>query len=177
MVDALAGKIKQNGVTMLGHFSEEAVEAFIQMSCEDKGLDYSETFDFARCERPDGSFYGTRGMCKPPARATAKLPKGRNVGERNRAAREQKAIDKTSARMAGRPTGGSSWVQKGQEGKHPTAEKKGGALGGSGAKAAIEKAASRVKGSGGGALSDAQLRAIFAKTGGGKGRKGGMGRR
>ena len=61
---------------MLGHFSEEAVEAFIQMSCEDKGLDYSEIFDFRRCQRPDGTFYGTMGTCKPPAKEVPGLLTG-----------------------------------------------------------------------------------------------------
>lgn len=76
MVDALTGKNEQNEVTMLGHFSEEAVMAFIQMSCENKGLDYSETFDFRRCQRPDGTFYGTLGTCKPPAKEVPGLLTG-----------------------------------------------------------------------------------------------------
>jgi hypothetical protein len=162
---------------MLGYFSEESIEAFIQMNCEDKGLDYSETFDFARCQRPNGSFYGTRGMCKPPSKTVTTASKGRTVAERNRAARVNKAIEKTSARMSGKPTGGSSWIQKGQENKHLMGQKSDRVLGSSSAKSAINEAASKLKSGGGSSLSDAQLRAIFAKTGGGKGRKGGMGRR
>jgi hypothetical protein len=163
---------------MFGHFSEESIEAFIQMNCEEKGLNYSETFDFGRCQRPDGSFYGTRGMCKPPSKTVATLSKGRTVAERNRNARQQKAINQTMDRMKGKPVGGSSWVQKGQERKHLSGQKSDRVLGSSAAKDTIREAANRIKGSGGGGnLSDAQLRAFFAKTGGGKGLKGGFGRR
>ena len=158
---------------MLGHFSEEAVEAFIQMSCEDKGLDYSETFDFARCQRPDGSFYGTRGTCKPPARATKSLPKGRNVGERNRNVRAQTTIDKTANRLASKMGSNPKPASSGQrlDGKSAAdalARKK--SLQDMWDKGGSKKSSSS---GGGGGLSDAQLRAIFAKTGGGKGRKGG----
>jgi hypothetical protein len=156
---------------MLGHFSEEAVEAFIQMSCEDKGLDYSETFDFARCQRPDGSFYGTRGTCKPPAKATSKLARGRNVGERNRNARTQAASDKIANRLASKLGGNSKGASSGQrlDGKSAAdalARKK--SLQDMWNKGGSKKPSS----GGGGGLSDAQLKAIFAKTGGGKGKKG-----
>jgi hypothetical protein len=154
---------------MLGHFSEEAVEAFIQMSCEDKDLDYSETFDFARCQRPDGSFYGTRGMCKPPARATKSLPKGRNVAEKNRNAQAQKAIDKHAARLGGSSRPASSGQRlDGKSAAEALAKKKS-------LQNMWDKGGSKKSTPGGGSsgLSPAQLAAIWAKSGGGKGKKGG----
>jgi hypothetical protein len=160
---------------MLGHFSEEAIEAFIQMSCDDKGLDYSETFDFARCQRPDGSFYGTRGMCKPPAKATKNLPKGRNVGERNRNARAQKSINKIADRLSGKSKSASSGQKlDGKSAADALAAKK--KLQDTWDKGGSKKSTS---GGGGGGLSPAQLAAIWAKSGGGKGKglKGGFGRR
>jgi len=160
---------------MLGHFSEEAVEAFIQMSCEDKGLDYSETFDFTRCQRPDGSFYGTRGMCKPPAKATKSLPKGRNVVERNRNAQAQKAIDKHADRLNGKSKSAASGQRlDGKSAADALARKK--SLQDTWNKGGSKKAPSGGSGSG---LSPAQLAAIWAKSGGGKGKglKGGFGRR
>lgn len=51
-------------------------------------LRYSETFDsadFARCERPDGSIYGTRGKCR----------KGREAGTKTKS-KEQSAIEQLS---------------------------------------------------------------------------------
>ena len=160
---------------MFGHFSQETIELFVKMSCESKDLDYSETFDFTRCQSSDGSFYGTRGMCKPPSKPVGPA-KGRNVLERNRQTAEQTAIEKAKAKMAGKPVGGTSWVQKGQENKHgPQGQKSDRVLGSPAAKSAIEKAATNLKSNGGGdnksGLSDAQLAAIFAKLGrGGKGR-------
>ena len=156
---------------MLGHFSEEAIEAFIQMSYEDKGLNYSETFDFTRCQRPDGSFYGTRGMCKPPAKATKSLPKGRNVAERNRNAQAQKAIDKIANRLSGgsRPASSSQRLDGKSAADALAAKKK---LQDTWDKGGSKKSTS---GGGGGGLSPAQLAAIWAKSGGGKGKgmKGG----
>jgi hypothetical protein len=173
---------------MFGHFSDETLELFIKMSCEVRNLDYSETFDFARCQRPDGSFYGTRGLCAAPSKSVGPA-RGRNVLERNRLSNENKAIDKlkskmdsnpsTMGKMASKPPKGAAWVQKGQENKHgPQGQKSDRVLGSPAAKSAISKAATNIKSSGGGGnksgLSDAQLAAIFAKLG--KGGKGGKGR-
>ena len=61
------------------NFSEEALEAL----------------DFARCQRPDGSFYGTGGMCRKGSPAGAKekeAPKGRTKKESTlESTKEQKA--------------------------------------------------------------------------------------
>jgi hypothetical protein len=35
-----------------------------------------ETYDFARCVRPDGTYYGTRGKCIPPNKPAADVEKG-----------------------------------------------------------------------------------------------------
>lgn len=51
---------------MYGSFNEETLEAL------------SQILDFARCQRPDGSTYGSRGKCKqgvPVAAEPAKTPK------------------------------------------------------------------------------------------------------
>ena len=51
---------------MLGGFSEEALRLF-QLAASELAYEFSEegdTFDFARCQRPDGSFYGTAGKCR-----------------------------------------------------------------------------------------------------------------
>ena len=72
----------------LGGFSEEALQLF-QLAASEQGYDFSEegeTYDFARCVRPDGSAYGTSGKCRkgteeakgpkePKARKTASVSK------------------------------------------------------------------------------------------------------
>lgn len=161
------------GFNMLGSFSEKSIELFIEMSCESKGLDYSETMDFARCQRPNGSFYGTRGLCQPPAKVVSQTARGRNVGERNRNAREQAAINKLANKLAnqiGSKSGSASSNQRldGKSAADALAKRK--SLQDLWDKGGSKKSSSG--GGGGGGLSDAQLRAIFAKTGGGKGLKG-----
>jgi hypothetical protein len=49
-----------------GNFSEEALYAYAQLVTEHKGLDFAEggVYDFARCVRPDGTAYGTKGKCR-----------------------------------------------------------------------------------------------------------------
>jgi len=161
---------------MFGHFSEETLELFIKMSCEDKDLDYSETFDFVRCQSPDGSFYGTRGMCQPPSKQVGPA-RGRNVLERNRQASENKAIEKAKANMLGNKTTMGKLSKPEEKTVHKPLDngdrfkpKKANPFG-----SGPTKLLSNGSGSGGGGnksgLSDAQLAAIFAKLGkGGKGR-------
>jgi hypothetical protein len=57
-----------------GGFSEEAFEKYQRLLSEQEGVEFSEgeTYDFTRCMRPDGSFYGTRGKCKKGSEAGAK---------------------------------------------------------------------------------------------------------
>ena len=51
---------------MKGSFSEDALEQFARLAAEKQGLDFAEgeVYDFARCVRSDGSFYGTGGKCR-----------------------------------------------------------------------------------------------------------------
>jgi hypothetical protein len=70
----------------LGHFSEESVDKVSNIASN--VLNFSEgtkTFDFTRCQRPNGTFYGTKGKCK----------KGTEVG-----AKEVKKLDKEKLRGA-----------------------------------------------------------------------------
>jgi hypothetical protein len=50
---------------------------------EDAEVDMSE-FDFARCQRPNGTFYGTSGQCR----------KGTPVGAKEKKARSKKKVEK-----------------------------------------------------------------------------------
>jgi hypothetical protein len=61
---------------MLGGFSEEALQLF-QLAASEQAYEFSEgeeTYDFTRCMRPDGTFYGTGGKCKKGSDAGAKEP-------------------------------------------------------------------------------------------------------
>ena len=51
---------------MKGFVSEEALAEYSRLAAEKLGVDFAEgeVYDFARCMRADGSFYGTRGTCK-----------------------------------------------------------------------------------------------------------------
>ncbi len=65
---------------MKGFVSEEALAKYSSLAAEKLDLDFSEgeVYDFARCMRPDGSFYGTRGTCKkgsPAGEKEAEAPK------------------------------------------------------------------------------------------------------
>jgi hypothetical protein len=58
----------------LGSFNEESISLFKE-HFEDN-LEFSESTedfqDFARCQRPDGSFYGTSGQCRKGKETSAK---------------------------------------------------------------------------------------------------------
>jgi hypothetical protein len=54
---------------MFGSFSKESLEKFQEMQGLTSNQDFSEgLFDFTRCQKPDGSTFGTDGQCKPPNR-------------------------------------------------------------------------------------------------------------
>lgn len=59
-------------------FTEEALAAAKALAAlkysenEEDQLRFSEAYDFARCQRPDGSFYGTSGQCRKGKDAGAK---------------------------------------------------------------------------------------------------------
>jgi hypothetical protein len=59
-----------------GGFSEEAFEKYQRLLSEKEGVEFSEgeTYDFTRCMRPNGTFYGTRGKCKKGSETGAKEP-------------------------------------------------------------------------------------------------------
>jgi hypothetical protein len=64
---------------MLGGFSEEALQLF-QLAASEQAYEFSEgeeTYDFTRCMRPDGTFYGTGGTCKKGSNAGAKEPRAK----------------------------------------------------------------------------------------------------
>lgn len=50
---------------MRGSISEEALAEYSELVSEKLGINFSEgSYDFTRCMREDGSFYGTDGTCK-----------------------------------------------------------------------------------------------------------------
>ncbi len=68
-------------MTNLGGFSEEALQLF-QLAASERAYDFSEegeVYDFTRCMRPNGTYYGTRGQCKSGSQsgpAEVKAPAG-----------------------------------------------------------------------------------------------------
>jgi hypothetical protein len=56
----------------LGRFSDEAINAAKQLLSDSIEFSELETMDFGRCQRPDGSFYGTSGQCRKGKDAGAK---------------------------------------------------------------------------------------------------------
>lgn len=61
---------------MYGEFSEDALAKYQEVLnyLADRSTEFSEegTYDFTRCIRPNGSAYGTRGVCQPPNRVAPK---------------------------------------------------------------------------------------------------------
>jgi hypothetical protein len=90
---------------MLGGFSEEALQLF-QLAASEQAYEFSEgeeTYDFTRCMRPDGTFYGTGGKCKKGSDAGAKEkaePKTEG-GRKRRATAEGKAVAAQERKDAG----------------------------------------------------------------------------
>ena len=78
---------------MDGRFTEESLIEFSQEISDRYGLDYSEVedmvMDFARCQRPDGSVYGTSGQCR----------KGKEVGDKDVVGKDGKVKKKRKARF------------------------------------------------------------------------------
>jgi hypothetical protein len=60
---------------MQGSFSEDSLKIFHNLASQSQGLNYSESgtdsYDFTRCVRPDGTSFGTSGKCTPPNRQAA----------------------------------------------------------------------------------------------------------
>ena len=60
-----------------GEFSEESLNIYQTLlhSCAELLGDQAGVYDFARCIRPDGTAFGTRGKCLPPNKpAPTKAP-------------------------------------------------------------------------------------------------------
>ena len=62
-----------------GGFSEDSLDSY--QSLLSSLLDEEEVYDFARCVRPDGSFYGTRGRCMPPNKPAAVTETRGGIGQ------------------------------------------------------------------------------------------------
>jgi hypothetical protein len=60
-------------MSLLGGFSDDALQAYQELIAEQKSSDFSEgdAYDFTQCVRPDGSGFGTKGACKPPNKPAA----------------------------------------------------------------------------------------------------------
>lgn len=68
---------------MTGQFSEDSIANAVGLG----GEDFQGLFEFARCQRSDGSFYGTRGKCR----------KGKQAGKR------QQSVPKDRPRSESKP--------------------------------------------------------------------------
>jgi hypothetical protein len=80
---------------MKGFVHEEALAEYSRLVAEKLNQDFAEgdVYDFGRCMRPDGSFYGTRGKCRKGSEAGEKVEsKGqlKGAGESLRAKAEEK---------------------------------------------------------------------------------------
>ena len=90
---------------MKGFVSEEALAEYSRLAAEKLNLDFAEgeVYDFARCMRADGSFYGTSGTCKKGTAAgdkEAEAPKTAG-GRKRRATAETKAAGAAERKAAG----------------------------------------------------------------------------
>jgi hypothetical protein len=90
---------------MKGSVSEEALAEYSRLAAEKLGTDFAEgeVYDFARCMRADGSFYGTSGTCKKGTAAgdkEAEAPKTAG-GRKRRATAETKAAGAAERKAAG----------------------------------------------------------------------------
>lgn len=75
----------------LGHFDPRAVELFEANFAENfEFSEKDEAFDFARCQRADGSFYGTSGQCR----------KGKDTGAKEKEAKKASANKARSEKMS-----------------------------------------------------------------------------
>lgn len=92
-------------MSILGGFSDEAFDEYQRLAAEKAGVDFSEgeVYDFTRCMRSDGSFYGTRGSCRKGSQAGAKEkeePKTEG-GKKRRATVEAKNAAAAERKAAG----------------------------------------------------------------------------
>lgn len=125
-------------MTNLGGFSEEALLLY-QLAAFDKAYEFSEeegeTYDFTRCMRPDGTFYGTSGTCKKGSSAGSKAsvkpttPKGKKPRATSSQLKESQAklFDDAKAKHAAAKAAEKAFKQVEREtkgDKSPEARKK-----------------------------------------------------
>jgi hypothetical protein len=81
------------------HFTEEALrnaQALAELKYSENPEDqlaFAEAYDFARCQRPDGSFYGTAGQCRKGSPAGAKQEESKPKKKLDKGEREGKAAE------------------------------------------------------------------------------------
>jgi hypothetical protein len=108
---------------MLGSFHDECLEIYQELLQAEMPLEFSEeaeSYDFARCMRPDGTYYGTSGKCRkgteagpaPERKGTgakggdAAVAKARAEGMKGGALNKARAQGKKDAVAAARKAGG-----------------------------------------------------------------------
>jgi len=59
---------------MKGYIDQESLEKYAELAAEKFGVNFSEneTYDFTRCMRSNGTYYGTKGKCRQGSDAEAK---------------------------------------------------------------------------------------------------------
>jgi hypothetical protein len=90
---------------MKGFVSEEALAEYSRLAAEKLGVDFAEgeVYDFARCMRADGSFYGTSGTCRKGSAAGDKEEEAPKTagGKKRRATAEAKNAAAAERKAAG----------------------------------------------------------------------------
>lgn len=85
-------------------FTEEALAAAKALAAlkysenEEDQLRFSEAYDFARCQRPDGSFYGTSGQCRKGKETGAKAEEPKKA-QAPKAKATSAGVKETAAKM------------------------------------------------------------------------------
>jgi hypothetical protein len=106
------------------HFTDEAVAAAKALAAlkysenpEDQQA-FSEAYDFARCQRPDGSFYGTAGTCRKGSPAGAKQEEPKAAKPKAAASEKPKVWKAPNESKPGPVSVGDAAAQKWKSGKH-----------------------------------------------------------
>lgn len=79
-------------VAVLGEMETETLTLTAKYLTDPENFSEEELWEFARCQRPDGSFYGTRGTCRKgkPVSADAKDEDMERVKKEEKAAKEKR---------------------------------------------------------------------------------------
>lgn len=84
----------------LGHFDDKALELFkANFSESTEFSEKDEAYDFARCQRPDGSIYGTSGQCRKGTPTSDKAPE-KKAANGGKARAQAKASGEVADRRA-----------------------------------------------------------------------------